>query len=211
MLARPNARLFGQDQANAAGYRLLSGRRRSADATAGNITITAAMVAGGYLSRTGPGAGYADATPSADSMLATFPDLTRGDSFDFLLSSGVAFANTITAGAGVTLAGTTAVSASSCREYLITLTSEPKRTRVCVGTTTNASAALSNISIADLSNVGVGMGVSGTNVPASTTIIAVNLTLGTATMSANATGTGDNIALTFTPQFEWRGIRESAN
>lgn len=211
MLARAIARLFGGGQAQAAGYRLLSGLRVSADATAGNITIPVSAVLGGQLNRTGPAVGYADVTPSADAMLAALPDLTRGDSFEFALSSGVAFANTITAGTGVTLAGTTAVAASSVRDYLITLTSEPKRTRTCQGSTTNASAILTNISQTDLSNIGVGMGVSGTNIAAGATVLAVNLTAGTVTMSANATGTGDNIALTFTPQFEWRGLRVTTN
>lgn len=211
MLARPSATQSGQEGRLPAGVRLLSGRRRIADATAASITWSVNYVLAGWLDRSGPGAGYGDTTPSADQLLAALPDLVRGDSFDLLVTSSVAFANTIVAGAGITLAGTTAVAASSTREYMLTLTSEPKRTRVCVGSTTNASAVLTNLSDVDLQNIGVGMGVSGTNIPASTTILAVNLTARTVTMSANATGTGDNIAITATPQFELRGLRTAGN
>lgn len=211
MLGRAILRLSGGEMPAQAGYRPLSGMRRTTDATAGNITLPVAGFLGGWIDRSGPGAGYADATPSADALLAALPDLTRGDSFTFMLTSSVAFANTITAGTGVTLAGTTQVAASSTREYLVTLTSEPKRTKIGAGSTTNASAVLTNIPITDLDDIGVGMGVSGTNVPASTTVLAVNLSAGTVTMSANATASGDNIAFTFTPQFEMRGIRTAGN
>jgi hypothetical protein len=211
MLARIMGRLFGGSQAMQAGYRPLSGRRVIADATAGNITITPAHFLAGWLVRTGPGAGYADATCTADALIQAVPDLTRGDSFEFTLTSGVAFADTITAGTGFTLAGTTAVAASSARHFLCTLTSEPKPTHVGVGSTTNASAILTNISALSLARIGVGMGVSGTNVAGGATVIAINLATNTVTMSANATGTADNTAFTFTPQFELRGMFVAGN
>lgn len=211
MLARPMFRLNGTGQAGQAGYRSLWGGRRVTDATAASITMPVAAFLDGWLDRSGPGAGYGDTTPSADALVAALPDITRGDSFLMLITSSVAFANTIVAGTGITLAGTTVVAASSTREYLLTLLSEPKRTRVASGSTTNTSATLTNISDTDLQNLGVGMIVTGTNVPASTTVLAVNLTARTVTMSANATGTGDNIALTFTPNFEMRGIRTAGN
>jgi hypothetical protein len=211
MLGRPNLRVNGGEIPGNAGYRSLSGVRRYADATAGNITITAAMFLAGWLDRSGPGAGYADTTCTADQLLAALPDLMRGDSFSMLISSSVAFANTIAAGTGMTLAGTSGVAASSTREYLITLLSEPKRTRVCVGTTTNANAVLSNIPAADIKELGVGMLVTGTGVGASAKVTAVNLSAGTVTVDVNSTATADNIALTFTPNFEMRGIRTAGN
>lgn len=211
MLTRPNTRLFGQDQCNAAGYRLLSGRRRVTDATAGNITLPVAGFLAGWIDRSGPGAGYADTTPTADALLAALPDLTRGDSFDLLITSSVAFANTIAAGTGITLAGTTSVAASSTREYLLTLLSEPKRTKVIQLSTTNANAVLTNGAISELDDIGVGMLVTGTGIGASAVVTAVNLTLGTVTVSVNSTATADNIAVTFTPNFEMRGIRTAGN
>lgn len=211
MLARIIGRLFGGGQALQAGYRPLSGVRQYADSTAGNITITAAMFAAGWLHRTGPGAGYGDTTATADQLLAAFPDLTRGDTFEMMISSGVAFANTIAAGTGVTLAGTTVVAASSLRRYLMTLTSEPKRTVTVSGSTTNANAVLTNISQANLANIGVGMGVSGTGIGASAKVLAVNLTAGTVTLDVNSTATADNVGITFTPQFEMRGMYVAGN
>lgn len=211
MLTRANARLFGQDQNNAAGYRTLSGRRRVSDATAASITWPVNYVLAGWIDRSGPGAGYGDTTPSVDQILAAVPDLTRGDTFDLVVTSSVAFANTIVAGTGVTLAGTTAVAASSMRMYQLTLTSEPKRTRVFSASTTNASANLTNIALADLQNVGVGMVVTGTNIAGGTTIVAVDLTNLRVVMSANATGTADNVAVTATPQMEMRGMWGAGN
>jgi hypothetical protein len=211
MLGRPNLRVNGGEIPGQAGYRSLAGRRRVTDATNGNITLPVAGFLAGWIDRSGPGAGYADTTPSADALIAALPDLMRGDSFDLMITSSVAFANTIAAGTGITLAGTTSVAASSTREYLLTLLSEPKRTRVAVGSTANANAVLTNLSAADLAAIGPGMLVSGTNIPAGASVLAVNNTNNTVTISANATGAGDNIALTFTPNFEMRGIRTAGN
>lgn len=212
MLGRPMLRLNGGEMNAAAGYRGLSGVRRTADATAASITMPVAAFLSGWLDRSGPGAGYGDTTPSADQLLAALPDLTRGDSFGMLITSSVAFANTVVAGAGITLAGTTAVAASSAREYLVTLLSEPKRTRVCVGSTTNASAVITNLSDADLANIGVGMLATGTGIGAApNAVLAVNLTARTVTLAVVSTATADNIAITFTPNFELRGIRVAGN
>jgi hypothetical protein len=211
MLGRPQLRVYGAEIPGSAGYRSLSGRRRLSDATAGNITLPVAGLLAGWIDRSGPGAGYADVFPAADAILAALPDLTRGDSFDVIITSSVAFANTITAGTGITLAGTTSVAASSGRQYLITLLSEPKRSRVMPGSTTNASPTLTNIATSELANIGVGMLVTGTNVPAATSVVGVNLATGTVTMSANATGTADLTAFTFTPQFEVRGMFVAGN
>jgi hypothetical protein len=207
MLGRSMLRLFGGVMAAAAGYRPLSGRRYYADATAGSITWTPAMLAAGWISRSGQVGAIGDTTPTADSILAAFPDLSRGDSFEFRVTSTTANANTVAAGTGVTLAGTTAVAASTSRDFLMTLLSEPKRTVTVSGSTTNASAVLSNISQANLANIGVGMLVTGTGIAAAPCkVLAVNLTAGTVTLDGNSTATADNIGITFTPNFELRGI-----
>lgn len=211
MLGRAMLRLFGGSQAAQAGYRSLSGVRRVADATAASITLPVAGFLAGWIDRSGPGAAYGDTTPSADALLAALPDLTRGDTFDVLITSSVAFANTLVAGTGVTLAGTTAVAASSTREYLLTLTSEPKRAVTIPGSTTNASGVLSNFTEAQLSTIGIGMAVTGTGIGASAKVIAINLTAKTVTVDVNSTATADNVGITFTPQFEMRGIRTAGN
>lgn len=211
MLTRPMVRLNGGEMPAAAGYRELSGVRRYADATAGNITIPAAAFAAGWLDRSGPAAGYGDTTPTADQLLAIFTELTRGDSFIMLISSSVAFANTLVAGTGITFAGTSGVAASSMREYLVTLTSDNKRTKVAVASTTNANAVLTNVALTDLDDIGIGMAVTGTGIGASAKVIAVNHSAGTVTLDVNSTATADNIAVTFTPQFEMRGMRTAGN
>ncbi len=211
MLGRPMIRLGGGVMPAQAGYRELLQVRRVTDATAGNITLPVAGFLAGWIDRSGPGAGYGDTTPTADQLLAALPELTRGDSFSLLISSSVAFANTLVAGSGVVFAGTSGVAASSTREYLVTLTSEPKRAVTISGSTLNASGVLSNFTEAQLSTIGVGMAVTGTGVGASAKVTAVNLTARTVTVDVVSTATADNIALTFTPQFEMRGIRTAGN
>jgi hypothetical protein len=211
MLSRPQVVQSGQEGRMPAGVRTLSGVRRISDATNGNVTWPVAYVLAGWIDRSGPGAGYGDTTPSADQILAAVPDLVRGDSFPLLVTSSVAFANTLVAGAGITFAGTTGVAASSTREYLLTLLSDNKRTRVAVASTTNADPKLTNMSIADIQNIGIGMLVTGTGIGASAVVSAINLSAGTVTLSVNSTATADNVAVTFTPNIEMRGLRTAGN
>lgn len=93
-----------------------------ADSTAGPTTLTAAQLLGGILYRTGPGAGYADTTPTAAQIIAAMDNPQIGDSFIFIHVNGVAYACTFTAGTGVTLAGTVNNAASKVRMYLCTVT-----------------------------------------------------------------------------------------
>lgn len=210
MLARPQLRSMGAETPGASGYRSLSGRRRIADATAGNLPIPVAAILGGWLDRSGPGAGYADVFPAADAILAAVPELSLGDSFEFWVTSSVAFTNTPTAGVGITLAGTTTVTANSTRTYLATVLSENRRARIIPGSSTNASPILTALAVEELKNVGMGMLVTGAGIPAGTSVIAINYNTGTVTLSANATATGALVAFTFTPQIEIRGVGTSA-
>lgn len=210
MLGRAQLRTMGAETPQASGYRPLSGRRRVTDATAGNLNIPVAALLGGWLDRSGPGAGYADVFPSADAILSAVPELSLGDSFEFWVTSSVAFTNTPTVGVGITLAGTTTVTANSTRTYLATVLSENRRARIIPGSSTNASPILTALAIEELKNVGMGMLVTGTNIPAATSVIAINYNLGTVTLSANATGTASLTAFTFTPQIEIRGVSSGA-
>lgn len=221
MLSRPQVVMNSQEGRLPAGVRTLMGLRRISDATNGNVVWPIAYVLAGWIDRSGPGAGYTDTTPSADQLLAAYPDFTRGDSFHLQVTSSVAFANTIIAGAGITFAGTTAIAASSTRDFLVTLLSEPKRTRVAVASTTNANAVLTNVSVADASAIGIGMLATGVGIGASAIVTAINLstnasavpavTTATVTLSVVSTATADNIAVTFTPNFEMRGVRTAGN
>lgn len=90
--------------------------------TAGNGVLTAAALAGRLVTRTGPTSAYTDTTDTATAILAAVPDAVVGTSFEVSFINGVAYAGTIAAGEGVTLAGTTAVSASKIRRFLLTVT-----------------------------------------------------------------------------------------
>lgn len=185
------------------------------DAATAAIPVTAILA--GIIDRTGPGAGYADTWPTADAILAACPALDTGDSFEFLFINGVAFADTtaVIANSGVTLVNGT-VTASLVKRFMLTVQAAG-RTSILSAVTTNASA------IVNLASLGVsasraatlaqqirpGMLVTGTGIPASTTVIAVNSVTGTVTLSANATATGD-AALTFQPRVEIRGLYQAA-
>lgn len=116
--------------------------------TAGAGTWTAAMIASGLITRTGPAGGYTDTTDTAANIIAAlagnFPaaDMLPGSTFRLRFMNTVAFAMTLAAGAGVTLGtnGTNVVNcaASLVREYLITvLNATPPVT--LTGTFTNAN------------------------------------------------------------------------
>lgn len=179
-----------------------------ANSTVGDSTLTAASLLAGVINRTGPVGAYADTLPTVNQLVAACPQLSVGDSFTFLFRNTVAQANTITAGTGWTLGSNTSIAASLVREFLVTMTAV-KPTTVVSATTTNASAILTNLSDDAVKALTPGMLVTGTNIPASTTLIAVNANSRTATMSAAATGTGNNIAVTANPTATLEGVRSS--
>lgn len=179
-----------------------------ANSTAGASTLTAASLLAGVINRTGPGGAYADTLPTVNQLVAACPQLSEGDSFTFILRNTVAFANTITTNTGWTLGSNTAIAASLVREFLVTMTAI-KPTVVVSATTTNASAVLTNLSDDAVKALAPGMLVTGTGIPAATTLIAVNANSRTATMSAAATATGNNIAVTANPTATLEGVRSS--
>lgn len=99
------------------GNKLPQSGQQTAITTAGAGTLTAAAIASGLIKRTGPGAGYEDTTATAAQLLAIWPEAEVGDTFQFIIINGVAQANTMAAGAGVTLAGTVNNAASKVRLY----------------------------------------------------------------------------------------------
>lgn len=209
MLARAMVRILGGSMPAQAGYRPLDGRGLTA-ISGDNQAITVAAIINGIVNRTVTTANTADTLPTVDSLLAALPDLSRGDSLLFSIRMNLAHTNTITLGAGMTAVGTKDIIASNIRDYILTLTSDNKRTRVVSGTTTNASLVLSNISATDLDNIGVGMAVTGTGIGASAKVTAVNRTNSTVLVDVVSTATADNIAITFTPQMDLLGLQTSA-
>ena len=106
---------------------------KAAISTAGAGTLTASALLSGLIMRTGPTGAYDDTTDTAANILAAMGQPNIGDSFDFYHVNGVAYAATIVAGTGVTLAGTTANAASKVRVYRCTVTSSTTVTITGIG------------------------------------------------------------------------------
>lgn len=85
--------------------------------TAGAGTLTAASIVAGVIMRSGPTGAYNDTTDTATAILALLDNPSVGTSWDFTIVNGVAFAGTMVAGGGITLAGVTANAASKGRIY----------------------------------------------------------------------------------------------
>lgn len=188
-----------------AGDALMDQRQAVAITTAGDGSWTAEAMLAGIITRSGPGAGYADTPVSVATLIAACPQLSAGDSFSFYVRNTVAQANTVAAGTGWTLGTNTAIAASKVRKYQVTIHSN-KASQVYAATTTNASAVVSALTASQVDALQPGMGVTGTGIPANTTVIGVNAAAGTVTLSANATATGTLVALTFFPRATLQGV-----
>ena len=186
-----------------------------ANATAGNVTLTAQEILSGWIQRSnGGGAAFTDTWPSADSIILGMSDCQVGDCFQLWYQNTVAFLSTFAAGTGIISGtGTLNVAASTTRLYMCTILAN-KPQKILVGNNTNASAILTGFTAADLASIMPGMGVTGANVPASTTVLGVTpgdgtndpSTGGKVTMSANATGTNAAISFTFFPRIRVDGL-----
>jgi len=210
MFAR--ARVGGGSLMEAAGpgQPILSQMVPTTNVTAGSATLTANQLLSGYLQRSGPGAGYTDTWPTADglisAMLAAGLGPQVGDQFPLIYQNTVAFAMTFAAGTGIIAGvGTLNVAASVTRIYYHTLLSTKPQT-ILVGNEVNTDATLNGFTAAQLATIMPGMGITGTGVPALTTIIGVSPDAGTIEMSANATATNNLIAFTIFPRIRLDSI-----
>lgn len=187
------------------------------NSTAGAATLTVQQILGPILRRSGPGAGFNDTTPTAEQIIQGIlqgsylgsgnlgpAGVPTGSTWRLRIINEVAFAETIVAGTGVTLAGTTANAASSIKDYLFTILNGTP-TQVFAATTTNASAVITGLTAAQTQLLSPGMAVTGTGIPGSTTVLSVQPGVGV-TLSANATASGSLVALTFAPRVEMRAI-----
>lgn len=178
--------------------------------TVGAATISAAVLISGIINRTGPTAGYTDTTDSAQNIISNLlasqfvgtgalagVGILSGLTFRVSYINTVAFAMTLAAGAGVTLGANTGVSASSVKDYLVTITNGTP-TQVYAVTQTNASAVITGLTQLQTQALSVGQLVTGTNIPANTTIISIQPGVGV-TLSAAATATLSLNAITFSP------------
>lgn len=205
-------------------------------ATAGSGTVTAAIIAGGSLKRTGPGGAFTDTFDTPNNILAalsgngaqvstsqvpafnpSFQSVTFGSlfvqpgqpmpgaSFRWLYLNTVAFAMTAaaTANSGLTLSTNVNVAASLVRQYLWQIINgTPQSLANC--NTTNASAVLTGMTLAQTNLVTPGQSAFGTNLAASATVLSVQPGVGV-TLSGNSTGTGVS-AVTFTPSMTLTGL-----
>ena len=117
---------------------------------------------------------------------------------------------TSVAGSGITLdtsGGGNNIATVKWREFLIMIqNSSPQQ--ILSGTTTNASAVLSNLDPTLIQNITNGMLVTGTGIGAAPNrVVAVNRDLGTVTVSVVSTATATNIAITFSPEVVVCGLR----
>lgn len=114
---------LGKARDSRAGDGMLSAVRISTNAAAAADTMLATHIAGGIYQRTGMSANRTDATDTAANFLSLFSNMDVGDNFLFLISVGVAYSLTLSAGTGVTLAGKTVVAASASGWFLLEKTS----------------------------------------------------------------------------------------
>lgn len=186
---------------------ILSQLQQSQLATVGAGNLTAQMVLGGILNRTGPVGAYIDTFPDASAILAAQPQLGVGDSWTFIFRNTVAFAMTAAVGVGIVLGTNTATAASLVREYLLTVLSGGQQQILAINTT-NASPVLTGLSPAQAALLQPGMGVTGAGIQAGSTVIGVNSVTGAVTLSLAATATS-TVAGTFFPRIQLDGIRSS--
>lgn len=91
--------------------------------TVGAGTLTAAGLVGGIILRSGSTAAYTDTTATAAQIVAAVPVAYIGKTFRITIQNTVAFAETLAAGTGVTLAGLTVIPPLSVGEFLVSVTS----------------------------------------------------------------------------------------
>lgn len=187
--------------------------------TGATDTLPASAIVTGLVRRTGPTGNYADVWDTAANIVAALagnsfaPDTILGNSFRLRVINTVAFTNTPTFGAGIVVGvGTTSQIASAWRDYLVGIANvQPVSLIQC--NTTNASAVVT-FNFGTTGRTGhvigpnalvfctTGASVTGTGIPAGTTVLSVQQGPGGmtgCTLSANATATNVNVALTFGP------------
>jgi hypothetical protein len=233
MLARPlvqrgnelSGGLFSPGDILGGGESLTAG----AIATVGAGTLTGNAIATGIINRTGPTAGYTDTTDTAQNILLALagnaPDNSSGPgtTFRLLFVNTVAFAMTFAVGVGVVAGGGVRdVAASTWREYLFTILNDTPQVSQ-LSQTTNASptvtfvlqpgqTALTMGSNIPFVNITPGMIVTGTGIPANTTVLGIRQGqsgLIGVTLSANATATSPvgGVSLIFGPTIRVDGLR----
>lgn len=183
--------------------------------TAGNGTVTAAMVAAGFIRRSGPAGAFTDTLPTAEQIAAILrgfglqSEWVSGLGLPLRIYNSVAQALTLAvpANEGISLStsifGTsTAVAASKWRDYFVELVSAPVPTLVATGATTNGSKKLLLAAEQPAGSVVTNMSVYGTGVGASAKV--THVIYGTSGIKevwvdTNSTADGTDIVFTLKP------------
>jgi hypothetical protein len=211
MFSRARVDGSGLGERSGPGQPLLSQITSAANATAASATLTAEQILSGHLRRSGPGVGFTDTWPTADSIIAAMlaggcgPQV--GDCFQFIYQNLTALAMTFAAGTGIVSGtGTLNVAASVTRLYYHTLLST-KPTVVLVGNADNAGDFIFGLTAAQVANVMPGMGVSGTGIGAGALVLGVIPDAGRIQLVAgDVTADGTNLPFTFFPRIRLDSI-----
>lgn len=97
-------------------------RTVTAITTVGAGTLTAAAIAGGIIARSGSVAAFTDTTDTAAAIIAARTGIQIGSAFQLDIQNTTAFADTLAAGTGVTLAGITIIPGGATATFLVQYT-----------------------------------------------------------------------------------------
>lgn len=97
-----------------------------------NSTITAAMIAGGLVLRSGMTANRTDTSDTAVNILGAFPEMDIGDTLTFKVSNTSGFSSILAGGTGVTASGNLTVLTLTAKEVVLTKTSATTMTMVAL-------------------------------------------------------------------------------
>lgn len=95
-------------------------------------TITVDKLAGGLILRSGITAGRIDTSDTAANILAAFPEMDIGDSFEVVISNTSGFTQTLAGGANVTASGNLLNLTLSHKHVIFTKTSATAMTMVAL-------------------------------------------------------------------------------
>lgn len=137
----------------------------TAISTVGAGTLTAAALVGAVITRSGSTAAYTDTTGTAVDIIAALPNANIGQSWEVTIKNTVPFAQTLAAGAGVTLSGQGIIPPNSAGRFLLTYSGAGAVTMVglaMVPLTTGpllVSTALSTVGAGTITAAGIAGGV----------------------------------------------------
>jgi len=209
------------------GDTIVTGEFVASNATVGSATIPAAQLVSGTLNRSGSTGAYTDTFDTAVNVITALTGnvpagaLVPGHSFRFRLYNSVAYAETITLGAGMVAGvGTvSSVSASTWRDFLFTVQNTTPSQNLVMNTTSGSPTATivlpagmvaMPIGVQPIAvNIQPGATAIGSGIPASTTVLGIVQGQGGitgVTLSANATATATNVAVNFGPTIKVDGL-----